>query len=99
MYVHCVYKYDTVVAGFITAIHDYGIVYIQFIGYVCSEMLVFPDVLVVKLECIQFLYCIIHIAQLKGQHPRSKLCDIYNRPLPWNCCPCRCFSPENRVQL
>lgn len=56
MYVHCVYKYDTVVAGFITAIHDYGNVCIQFIVYACSEMLVFLDVLVVKLECIQLFF-------------------------------------------
>lgn len=55
----------------VSLLHDYRNVYIWFIVYVCSEMLVvcsemlvFLDVLVVKLECIQlFLYCIIHVAQ------------------------------------
>lgn len=54
--VKCVYTVYTNMTQWwlVSLLHDYGNVYIWFIVYVCSEMLVFLDV--VKLECIQLFF-------------------------------------------
>ena len=56
--VKCVYTVYTNMTQWwlVSLLHDYGNVYIWFIVYVCSKMLVFLDVLVVKLECIQLFF-------------------------------------------
>ena len=54
--VKCVYTVYTNMTQWwlVSLLHDYGNVYIWFIVYVCSEMLVFLDV--VRLECIQLFF-------------------------------------------